>query len=1227
MDDPGSFDASLLAEAKKIFLAVCGLPLLARDEALSRLCEGRADLKRLVEDLLAGQDRALPFDSLSDDIRAVADAMPTAMSDPAGAQSTIGRYTLLERLGEGGFGIVYLAEQTEPVRRRVALKIIKLGMDTRQVIARFEAERQALAMMDHPGIARVIDAGATDTGRPYFVMELVRGKPITTYADDHRLSIAERLGLFRDVCEAVQHAHRKGIIHRDIKPSNVLVTLIDGREQVKIIDFGIAKAMNAKLTEKTIYTEFRQMIGTPEYMSPEQAEPGGQDVDTRTDVYSLGVLLYELLAGTLPFDSKRLRSAAYGEMQRIIREEDPPRPSTRLLQTDERASIAVQRRIEPAELGSVLRSELDWVVLKCLEKQPSRRYESASDVAAEIVRYLRHEAIEARPPSRVYRARKFASRHRVGVSVAVLVLVLLLAGIAGTSWGLVRAIDARGQAERAFVREAEAREAEALRADEAERERSRADAASRAAEFEAMVANIAAARAAIQVFDPGTARRHLELVPEPARDFEHRLLSAAVDQSVLAVQLPGDRVVATVHPAGHQALCVTRGGSTVVVDLDTGAIVHDLGFSDAQFNECAYSPDATLMAAGSRHGQFAIWDAQSGALVYASGPRKDRSATPMTFNADGSLLLFHDVEGLHVFDIARQRIVRVIAGVLVSTVPRDHVPDLIALRREWDSIVVLDGTTLDERFVLPREFAQRGEVCALSPDRSIMAFGYASGRIALVDVATRERVWLDGGHENHVHGLTFSSDGSTLLTYGADSTLIVWDVHARERRHVLRGHRAAVCGAMLVAGGAQILSCSDDRTIRLWDRASGLEIGVWSGPEAFITSGEPDAGRTFLLTGSADAVLRVWRADAPAAQATHRTGPPPWTVATVGDDRVVLETAFETRVINAFDGSVEWVLPPSTSPIEPGSVDAAQARVVLGRGGGAGVFSIATGQLLADLDTGSAAHVHRAIISADGRTVLACFDQHIAVFDVPSARKVGHLVGHEARISAVSVSADGSTAFTLDRNGNPIVWDLPACTVRHRLESDHVMYFRAALSPDGARAAGVGWGQRARLYDARTGSLVAVLDHDGPLMGLNITDDGSRVISASGQGTVAVHDARDGARLALSPVSRPNTDALLKPGGGRIISVGFDEAVRVLEAETLRQVATLTEFGQPLATAGFSRDGDRLVTASADGIIRVWDTLSVRERWLRLQAQQPAAASAKSDHAASPVVGERQAAP
>jgi len=372
----------------------------------------------------------------------------------------IGRYKLLQPVGEGGCGVVYMAEQTEPVRRRVALKVIKLGMDTKQVIARFEAERQALALMDHPNIAKVLDAGATEAGRPYFVMELVRGIKITEFCDEKSVPTADRLKLFTQVCQAIQHAHQKGVIHRDIKPSNILVTVNDGVPVPKIIDFGIAKATAGPLTDKTFFTAFEQFIGTPAYMSPEQAEMTSLDIDTRTDIYSLGVLLYELLTGRPPFDPSELLQSGLDEMRRTIREKEPDRPSTRLstMAEGELTTVAKHRHTEAPRLIHLVRGDLDWIVMKCLEKDRARRYETANGLASDIQRHLNDEPVVARPPSTLYRIEKLVRRNRLAFTAAVLVALALVLGIVASTWQAIRATRFRQQAQG----EAQRAEAEAL---------------------------------------------------------------------------------------------------------------------------------------------------------------------------------------------------------------------------------------------------------------------------------------------------------------------------------------------------------------------------------------------------------------------------------------------------------------------------------------------------------------------------------------------------------------------------------------------------------------------------------------------------------------------------------------------------------------------------------------------------------------------------------------------
>src|SRR5262245_31252402 len=425
---------------KELFLAALDVAPEDRAAWLERECAADACQREHLREMLAAHDAPqslldqpvapLAAASAHNGVSATVDEPP--VRDQPGA--VIGPYKLLQEIGEGGMGTVYMAEQTVPVKRVVALKVIKAGMDSRQVLARFGAERQALALMDHPNIAKVLDTGATEQGRPYFVMELVKGVPITRYCDEKHRTPRERLELFIPVCQAVQHAHQKGIIHRDLKPSNVLVGLYDGKPVPKVIDFGVAKAAGPRLTEATLFTGFGTLIGTPEYMSPEQAQLDNLDIDTRSDIYSLGVLLYELLTGTTPFTRKDLETAGLLEMLRVIREQEPTKPSTKLSTAEGLPTLAANRGTEPAKLTKLVRGELDWIGMKALEKDRNRRYETANGLAADLRRYLDDEPVQACPPSAGYRLRKLARRHRAALTTAELLALALIAGTIVSTW-------------------------------------------------------------------------------------------------------------------------------------------------------------------------------------------------------------------------------------------------------------------------------------------------------------------------------------------------------------------------------------------------------------------------------------------------------------------------------------------------------------------------------------------------------------------------------------------------------------------------------------------------------------------------------------------------------------------------------------------------------------------------------------------------------------------------
>jgi eukaryotic-like serine/threonine-protein kinase len=460
---------------KELFGAAIELQAADRSAYLDRECRDDAELRQRLDALLKAHDapasaleQPLATGEFTPDLNAT--LPPAPLTEQAGER--IGPYKLLQKLGEGGMGAVWVAEQTEPVKRRVALKLIKPGMDSELVLRRFDAERQALALMDHTNIAKVLDASTTPAGRPYFAMELVKGVPITRYCDELHLPIRDRLTLFIQVCQAIQHAHQKGVIHRDIKPSNVLVAVQDGNPVPKVIDFGVAKALNQRLTDQSMYTEIGAVVGTLEYMSPEQAELSALDIDTRADVYALGVLLYELLTGTTPLDRRTLKTAAYIEMLRMIKEDEPPKPSTRLTASkDSLASLAAQRRTEPARLTREVRGDLDWIVMKCLDKDRTRRYETANAIARDVERHLADEPVEAGRPSAGYRLRKFARKYKLAITASTAFVLLLAAGVVVSTWQAVRASRANAVAEVALAQaEDEKQNAEESRAKAEENE-------------------------------------------------------------------------------------------------------------------------------------------------------------------------------------------------------------------------------------------------------------------------------------------------------------------------------------------------------------------------------------------------------------------------------------------------------------------------------------------------------------------------------------------------------------------------------------------------------------------------------------------------------------------------------------------------------------------------------------------------------------------------------------
>src|SRR6266496_1938943 len=594
--------------AEEIFAAALEITNPAERAALlERECVGNPALRAETESLLAADEQASKFlenppaAAVAETLAVTTGTIP--LTEKPGDK--IGRYKLLQQIGEGGCGVVYMAEQEEPVRRRVALKVIKLGMDTKQVIARFEAERQALALMDHPNIAKVLDAGATETGRPYFVMELVRGIKITEFCDEKSVPTADRLRLFTQVCQAIQHAHQKGVIHRDIKPSNILVTVNDGVPVPKIIDFGIAKATAGPLTDKTFFTAFELFIGTPAYMSPEQAEMTSLDIDTRTDIYSLGVLLYELLTGRTPFDPSELIQSGLDEMRRTIREKEPDRPSTRLstMSEGELTTVAKHRHTEAPRLIHLVRGDLDWIVMKCLEKDRARRYETANGLASDIQRHLNNEPVVARPPSALYRIEKLVRRNRLAFTAAALVALALVLGIVASTWQAIRATRFRQQAQG----EAQRAEAEAL-----------------ANRQNLYAADMNLANHALENYNLARVRELLEKHRPPrlrldVRGWEWRYLASQCRSDEIATLARfGSRVfTVSISCDGHWLAAACGDGTVGLWDLRTRRQLPSFETyrGPASFFEgedrshaAAFSPDCRTLAAGGINKDIFLWD-------------------------------------------------------------------------------------------------------------------------------------------------------------------------------------------------------------------------------------------------------------------------------------------------------------------------------------------------------------------------------------------------------------------------------------------------------------------------------------------------------------------------------------------------------------------------------------------------------------------------------------------
>jgi len=744
----------------------------------------------------------------------------------------IGPYKLLQQIGEGGMGTVFMAQQTEPIQRKVALKIIKAGMDTDQVVARFEAERQALAMMDHVNIARVFDAGATESGRPYFVMELVHGVPITKYCDDNHLTTRERLELFVPVCQAIQHAHQKGIIHRDIKPSNVMITLYDGKPVPKVIDFGVAKATEQNLTERTLFTQYGNIVGTLEYMSPEQAEMSALGVDTRSDIYSLGVLLYELLTGSTPLTRKRIHSAAYVEILRMIKEEEPPKPSTRLNDSgDALASISAQRHTEPAKLTKILRGELDWIVMKTLEKDRNRRYETANGFAADVRRYLNDETVLACPPSALYRFRKFARRNKsVLISASVLAFAMVL-GTVGSGWQALRAMAAEVLAESRLFAETEAL---------------------KSVQTQLQLTEKAEEKAIRRLYDASLAQAK-------AGSLSRRIGQRFVSLDALA-----------------EAIKISNGLENPEkrkLDLRNAAIA------------CLALPDLRLVkqwsdgAAGAYQVDFddkmeiyARSDSRGAVSIRHVADEMEIASLPAT-GADVWILMSRDAKFLAVWSATQMKVWKLNGSQPIDLVTLngdgfflDFSPDgrYFVYAHRSGPVRIIDLATGK----LHREFP--GGACTGS-----VAFCPKLAQIAVGRNSSVEILDLDSGkviadlphHPNVSTNCIWHPDGLTLAVLCNDQRVHLWDVAAAKKTHVLSGLSNGGVQINFNHAGDLLATSGWERKLRLWDPRTGQQRFSTALAVAGNVRFTPD-DQSLAVVNSVDGKLRMWHIGAGAEYRT-----------------------------------------------------------------------------------------------------------------------------------------------------------------------------------------------------------------------------------------------------------------------------------------------------------------------------------------------------------------------
>jgi WD40 repeat protein/serine/threonine protein kinase len=1057
-----------------------------RHAYLANACADDTDLRKELDELISAQQKLGSF--LDQPIGQPAGTMNYApITEKPG--SMIGPYKLKEQIGEGGFGLVFVAEQTEPVKRKVALKVIKPGMDTREVMARFEAERQALALMDHPNIAKVLDAGSTDSGRPYFLMELVKGLPITEFCDQHHLSPRQRLELFILVCQAVQHAHQKGIIHRDLKPSNVLVSRHDTTPIVKVIDFGVAKAMGPALTDKTFFTGIAQMIGTPMYMSPEQAGMSDLDIDTRSDIYPLGVLMYELLTGTTPFSKERFKQAAYDEIRRIIREEEPPKPSTRLSTSDTLPSIAANRGLEPKRLSGLIRGELDWIAMKALEKDRNRRYETANAFAADIQRYLADEPVQAGRPSTAYRLRKFVRRNRRAVFAGSLVLLSLVVGVIGTSVALIQAKFERDGKDKALASE------------------------QRIAYF----GRVALAQREFEGYNVGRADQLLDECPEILRGWEWHYLQRLRYGSSPVFTGHVDQVTGvTVSPNGQ--LIASAGADKTVKFWDATTRHFDPLDGPAERVWCvAFSPDGLRLAAGGREktvdgqaGQIKIWDTSSRKVIRTiAGHIEDVSK--VAFSPDGLRLASASVDGtVKIWDSHTGVEQRELVGhqEWVMDVTFSHDSKYVATASRDKTVQIWEAETGRRVHVLEGHGEWASGVAFNHDGRRVASAGYDS-RVLVWDLST-ESIVLELNNPCPTMAVAFSPDGQRLASAGWDKTVKIWDPQTGEEILTLRGHTQVVTALAFSGDGRRLVTGSDDRTLRLWDGTplrGRLPFELFTLPHTNSVSvlAYSHDGRQFASAGLGR-VVTVW--DPNTGQLLHDLNGHTsmiWGIAFNADGRRLASTSWD-RTVRVWNTST-WQcieLPHEAAAL---GVAFAPNKLQLATSSYDGTVRIW------NLETESLARpafkltnnppINALAYSPNGKyLVMGAEDGLVRVLNADSVEELSFspLRGHNDCVQGIAISPDGKYIASASYDGTARIWDAATGQLIHTLQGETKERVPSvAFSPDSRYLASAGLDGTARIWDIATGRELRTLrGHNRMVWCVAFSPDGKQLAAGGG---------------------------------------------------------------------------------------------------------------------------------